>query len=215
MNKRNRKYLALFMAILTIASMAMTTFASSGGKRVRVYLTDGIKYTLDKEPILPKATTIILKDKAYAPVEELVRALGYNVEVKDDMIIITSGKPTTPPTKPTPSVPPIAPPTKPTPSVPPTTPQPEGNVTLPKAEILAINFADKTITVLPAGKANELNNQIIVRLSDQTTITDGKTKRLYTINDLNTGMQVQVVHSPAMTKSIPPQTTASSITILK
>ncbi|MGL4345078.1 MAG: hypothetical protein ACRCTE_07775 [Cellulosilyticaceae bacterium] len=210
MNKRNRKYLTLLMAILTIGCMAMTLFATTGGKRVRVYLTDGIKYTLDKKEILPKTTTIILKDKAYAPVEELAKALGYNVEVKGDVITITSGKPmppTPPITKPTP--PPI---TKPTP--PPVT-KPEGTATLPKAEIVAINFADKTVSVLPAGKPNQVSNLIELKLSDKTVITDGKTKKIYSINDLTTGMPVSVVHSTAMTKSIPPQTAAYTITILK
>lgn len=206
MNKRNRKYLTLFITILTISCMVMTLFATQGGKRVRVYLTDGVKYTLDGKEILPKTTTIILKDKAYAPVEELAKALGYKVEVKGDSVLITSGKPM-PPTPPVKPIPPT-PPTKPT-------PQPEATVTIPKAEIVAINFTDKTVSVLPAGKTNEVANLIDLKVTDKTTITDGKTKKAYSINDLTTGMQVQVVHSAAMTKSIPPQTAAITITMLK
>lgn len=182
--KSNHKLFICFLA-LSVLCGSFTVFASAKAKSIKASLDPHYTYTFNNQSILAKEPTIIYKNKAYVPVDVLSNALGYNVSIKGNQVAITT----------------------------PTKPQPQ-NVTIPKAEIIAIDFAAKTVTIVPAGKSNDMQNQIILNITDQTTITDGKTKKAYNITDLNTGMQVKVVHSAAMTKSIPPQTNAITITLL-
>ena len=91
---------------------------------------------------------------------------------------------------------------------------PADAITLEKAQVVAIDYADCTLTVIPEGKSNMINNQIILRLTPETVIQNHSNKRIYKICDLEPGIYIKAVHSPAMTKSIPPQTVAYTITVL-
>lgn len=191
MNKQTTKKLLIFLLVFGVISSSVTIFATAKSKSIRASLDPNYRYTFNNQSILDRQPTIVYNGKAYVPVETLASALGYNVNIKNHQVAIT----TPPVTKPTPPPAPAA-------------------VTIPRAEIIAIDFGGKTVTILPEGKVNRPENQIILHVNDQTTITDGRTKRIYTINDLNTGIPVKVVHSAAMTFSIPPQTQAISITLL-
>lgn len=191
MKSFSMKKISIFILVLTILGTSITLFATPKYRPIKVFLDPSYTYSLNGSPILTKQPTIIYKDTAYVPVDVLANALGYNVKIQDNKITITT------PTKP---IPPEQ--------------KPNNTVTIPKAEIIAIDFAANTVTIVPAGKSNDIQNQIVLKVTGQTTITDGKTKKAYSISDLNTFMQVKVVHSAAMTKSIPPQTQAISITIL-
>lgn len=187
------KKLFSYLLVLSILGTSFTLFAAPKQRSAKVFLDPSYTYNFDNQPILSGETTLVYKGQAYVPVDVLANALGYNVKIQNNKISISTPSSTKP--------------------VPPT-PKPPENVTIPKAEIIAINFASNTVTIVPAGKSNDMQNQIELKVTPQTTITDGKTKKAYNITDLNTGMQVKVVHSAAMTKSIPPQTQAISITIL-
>lgn len=91
---------------------------------------------------------------------------------------------------------------------------PTDAVTLEKAQVVAIDYADCTLTVIPEGKSNMINNQIILRITPETVIQNSVNKRIYKLSDLEPGIYIKAVHSPMMTKSIPPQTVAYTITIL-
>ena len=91
---------------------------------------------------------------------------------------------------------------------------PTDAVTLEKAQVVAIDYADCTLTVIPEGKSNMINNQIILRITPETVIQNKSNKRIYKLSDLEPGIYIKAVHSPMMTKSIPPQTVAFTITIL-
>ena len=91
---------------------------------------------------------------------------------------------------------------------------PTDGVTLEKAQVVAIDFADCTLLVIPEGKSNMLNNQILLRVTPDTVIQNNVNKKIYKLSDLEPGIYVNVVHSPVMTKSLPPQTVAYMITVL-
>ena len=54
---------------------------------------------------------------------------------------------------------------------------------------------------------------IALVIGDDTVITHKTNKRIYKAEDLEAGMKLKGTHSPAMTKSLPPQTNAVSIEI--
>lgn len=197
----------IFLMALCILGTSATIFAAPKLKPVRSYLASSFKYTINGKAALDKSPTIIYKDTVFVPVEDLVKALGHQVTIKDGVVTISTCDANcpspTPIPRPTPAPTPIP---RPTPNIP--------NGVIPRAEIIAIDFNTKTVTVVPAGKENSPENQVALKVTPNTVITDGKTKKLYSIEDLNTSMQVKVVHSPVMTKSIPPQTEALEITLL-
>lgn len=200
MKYSSKKKFILIMALCIIGTSA-TIFAAPKFKPIRSYLASSFKYTLNGKPTLDKSSTIIYKDTLYVPVEDLLKALGHQVAIKDGIIsITTNGMPcpsSTPIPRPTPAPTPIS-----------------DKVVIPSAEIIAIDFNGKSITVVPTGKDKSAENQVVIRITPETVITDGKTKKLYSITDLNTNMPVKVVHSSMMTHSIPPQTMGYEITIL-
>lgn len=51
-------------------------------------------------------------------------------------------------------------------------------------------------------------------ITDETVIKKGNEKRIYKQDDLEAGMKISAKHSPAMTKSLPPQTSAFEINIV-
>ena len=60
---------------------------------------------------------------------------------------------------------------------------------------------------------SDINPEVALIVSDETVITKGNDKRVYKIDDLKAGMEIEGTHSPAMTRSIPPQTVAFEIEI--
>lgn len=192
MKKQSTKKLLVLFLAFGIISTSLTIFASTKSKYIRASLDENFKYTLNNQSVLNNQPTIIYNGKAYLPVDTLSNTLGYHVNIKNNHVTISTPASTTP--------------------IPPAETSPW--VTIPKADILAIDFAANTLTVLPVGKPNLPENQIILKVTNQTTITDGQTKKLYSIKDLNTRLPIKVIHSAAMTKSIPPQTQALSITLL-
>lgn len=194
--------------LITIGAL-MFSFAfslqaqSSRPKSIRAQLNSNYTYSLDGKPILANQPTIVYNKKVYVPLEDYTKALGYTLNLQNTNAAITSSKPSTP-VKPSPF-----------PSPSPTT-VPSNKQQTVSGIILAIDFGSKRITLLPTGKSNSPNNQVVLTLNDATTITDGKTKKIYTINDLNTDMKITATYTVQSTKSIPPQTQniANTITII-
>lgn len=186
-----RKLVLLGVIALTLTSLLGTAWAATKLSPIKASLSTDYKYTLDGKQIMKNVPAIIYNNMAYAPVYNLAKDLGYNVTVTESETALA--KPTTTPTNPT---------------------QPSDTATIDKAQVIAINFADNTMTIVPAGKSSDLNNQIILKITPETTIQHSKNKKIYKLSDLQPGINVKVVHSLAMTKSIPPQTVAYSITIL-
>lgn len=86
---------------------------------------------------------------------------------------------------------------------------PEQTVTT-KGEILQVDTENLSILV-----KDENNQEILFNLNENSTVKHEKNKRAYTIKDLEKGMTVSIDHSLAMTLSLPPQSSAFAITILK
>lgn len=175
----------VFLSLILFCS-SFTLFASPFFKPIKASMNTNFKYSLNGAPILAKTPAIIYEGTVYAPINKLVNALGYEIAVQNNQAIISTPVPT--PAKDT--------------------------VTISNATITAIDFATDRITVYPTNKANTMLNQVDLFITKNTVITDGKTKRVYSIQDLNTGMPVKVVYSSRVTKSIPPQSEALQITLL-
>ena len=198
---KQKKILALLTLGILVLSFAFSLQAQTvKPKSIRAQLNSSYTYSLNGKPILANTPAIVYNKKVYVPLEDYTKALGYNLNLQNNNAAITSSKPNT------------SKPQKPSPA-PTSMPQTNERVS---GVILAIDFNGKTITILPTGKSNSPNNQIVLTITDATKITDGKTKKLYTINDLNTDMKITAVYSTRSTKSIPPQTQniAETITIM-
>ena len=89
------------------------------------------------------------------------------------------------------------------------------NITIKKATIKDVEEDDKTITILPAGKENKPENYIVLNIGQDTKLAHETIKKVVTLESLEEGMTVKVVHSPAVTKSLPPQTSAIEVIVLK
>ncbi|MDY4976280.1 MAG: stalk domain-containing protein [Clostridia bacterium] len=68
------------------------------------------------------------------------------------------------------------------------------------------------VLVLPEG-AKDATEGICLIVSENTQITKGNDKRIYTLDDLTVGTKISGVHSNVMTRSLPPQTAAMEIKI--
>lgn len=77
--------------------------------------------------------------------------------------------------------------------------------------IIAINPEAKTITV---GDADEIESQLIFKISDNTTFAHKMNKRLYRFEDLEVGQKVGLTPGGTMTASIPAQLDAVEVTFL-
>lgn len=91
-----------------------------------------------------------------------------------------------------------------------TTPLVANQEVLSKAQVLDVNL--DTVTVLPQGAPNFIENTIILHTNASTKI--GPVSLVSSVADLKVGDIIDVTHSPAMTLSIPPQTSALSITVV-
>lgn len=92
-----------------------------------------------------------------------------------------------------------------------TTPE---NGTLENVEILEVNETEQGYSLLVATENGTETQQIILHISEDTSIKHEKDKRIYKANDLTKGMKLNVVHGPVMALSLPGQTTAIEIIIL-
>ncbi len=94
--------------------------------------------------------------------------------------------------------------------------KPLENVTLEDVQVVEVNETKFGYSVL-VGKnesPEDIMNQTILHINEETVIKHEKNKAIYKASDLEKGMKLKVVHSPIMTLSLPGQTTAIEITIL-
>lgn len=89
----------------------------------------------------------------------------------------------------------------------------DSNITIKKATIKDID--DQRITILPEGKANKRENYIVLNIGKETKMAHELLKKVVTLDDLEEGMTIKVTHSPVMLKSLPPQTAALEVIVLK
>ncbi|MBU3812140.1 MAG: hypothetical protein H9893_10855 [Candidatus Niameybacter stercoravium] len=94
--------------------------------------------------------------------------------------------------------------------------KPLENVTLEDVQVVEVNETKFGYSVLVGRNENpeDIMNQTILHINEETVIKHEKNKAIYKASDLEKGMKLKVVHSPIMTLSIPGQTTAIEITIL-
>lgn len=189
MNKIISKSIKNLMVFGTVALLSIPTMAAPAKEKIEAYLNPSVSYTFDGQTILKDAKTINYQNTNYISVAELSKALGKEVTFKDGVISIT------------------------TPAE--VAPLPEF-IMIEQATVLSVDLESGQVTILPAGKENMYYNYVVLNTSPtETLVHDESNKAPYTIANLTPGMQVNVKHSPISTMSLPPQTFAMDITILK
>lgn len=186
-----RKSLKQSIIIGCLCMLSITPLLAAGRFRpIRASINREHRYVVNGKEVLRAAPIIRFENQYYVPINLLSESLGYDVRSNDNDTTFTSR-------------------TKPSPT--PTSNPTQGTVTLDRAIIIAIDFSTNEVTVYPEGKPNTDQNQIVLRITPETVITNSTGIPRFTIADLNTDMVVQVTYSAAMTKSIPPQTNAIKI----
>lgn len=174
-----------FIIVGTSLLVCTSLIAAPVLKEIKAYLNPSIQYTLDGEAILDGTKTISYNNKNYVSVADLANALGLEVSYENNTVSFTSS-----------------------------TADRLEVVTVPKATIKEVLLDSNQIVILPEGAKDTPTNYLILNTSTETTIKDTASERTYTLKDLKEGMTLSVEHSPMMTRSMPPQTAAYTITLL-
>ncbi|ONI43143.1 hypothetical protein AN640_06660 [Candidatus Epulonipiscium fishelsonii] len=170
-----------------------------------VTINYGYRYVLDGIRILNGNPALKYQGVVYAPLDNILQALGYNTAVQDDGVSITTrnitGPTYYPPYPPANMLPPVSNPVGPV----------STNQSIPRAFISSIDFASDSLVVYPEGQPN---NQLRLNLTPKTTIkfSDGLRANF---SDLNLDMPLKINYSIDTTKSNLPQAYANTITIIQ
>lgn len=174
-----------FIIVGTSLLVCTSIIAAPVLKEIKAYLNPSIQYTLDGEAILDGTKTISYNNKNYVSVADLANALGLEVSYENNTVSFTSS-----------------------------TADRLEVVTVPKATIKEVLLDSNQIVILPEGAKDTPTNYLILNTSTETTIKDTASEHTYTLKDLKEGMTLSIEHSPMMTRSMPPQTAAYTITLL-
>lgn len=87
-------------------------------------------------------------------------------------------------------------------------------LTVPQAIIKEVIPSSHQIVVLPANTPDTLTEYLTLNVTSETTIQSASSHFTYTFEDLHEGMTLSIEHSPIMTRSLPPQTAAYTLTII-
>lgn len=87
-------------------------------------------------------------------------------------------------------------------------------ITISEATIKEILPDSNQIVVLPSGAEDTPAHYLTLNINSETIIKDTESVHTYTLEELKEGMTLSVEHSSAMTRSLPPQTVAYTITLL-
>ena len=178
-----KKSLKYLFSVGCLCLLSVVPLLGAGhNKSIKASLSNQHKYIFNGQQVMKGVPVIRYDGQYHAPVHALGNVLGYDVKSKGNETSFTSPKPPT---------------AKP--------------ITLNDAVIISIDFSTTQIVVYPKGKSNTPENQIVLNITPETLITNSTGVPRYKITDLNTSMVIQVTYSPAMTKSIPPQTNAIKI----
>lgn len=188
MNKKWKKGILSSLLITTV--VAIPLMARPMMQKITAYIDSNMVYHLDGEKILENTNTLQYKGKNYVSVREIAEALGKEVTFEEGKVILTTPQDET-------------------------VQQVTSNKTIQKAVIKDIEEDDRTITILPVGKDNRPENYMILNVEKDTQLRHETIKKVVTLDDLEEGMLVKVVHSPAVTKSLPPRTSAVEVMVLK
>ncbi|ONI37693.1 hypothetical protein AN639_00730 [Candidatus Epulonipiscium fishelsonii] len=190
------------LAIVAVLGVGIYAYAMTYYQPIsNVSINYGYKYYVDGIRVLNGNPSLKYQGVIYAPLDNILQALGYNTAVQDDGVSITSrnisGPTYYPPANMLPQNQPPVGPVAGTQSI--------------RAFIYSIDFASDSLVVYPDGQPN---NPIRLNVTPQTNImfSDG---RRATFSDLNLNMPLKVTYSSNMTKSNPPQANATSITIIQ
>lgn len=174
-----------FIIVGTSLLVCTSIIAAPVLKEIKAYLNPSIQYTLDGEAILDGTKTISYNNKNYVSVADLANALGLEVSYANNTVSFTSS-----------------------------TADRLEVVTIPNATIKEVLLDSNQIVILPEGAKDTPTNYLVLNTSTETTIRSTASEHTYTLKDLKEGMTLSVEHSPMMTRSIPAQTAAYTITLL-
>lgn len=177
----------------TSALVSCQLIASPVLEQIKAYLKPSIQYTLDDTSILEDSQTLVYNNKTYISVADLAHALGLEVSYENNTVkLISSSEVIT------------------------VTPSEEEAVETSEAlELLQATIKEvipesNQVVILPADQEDTYTSYLVLNLDDSTIISGEASS----IDDLVADMVVNVSYSPALTRSIPPQTEAYAITAL-
>lgn len=188
MKKQFTTKMKVLTAIGVLSTMSLTAIAAPILQEVSATLRKDITFTLNGEKTLEGTNVLMYENSAYLPLRALGDELGMKIDYVDGEIKITNEANGMSKTISADAIPATE-----------LTPALEG-VYIPSATIKSIEKESNQITILPTDKEDAPYNYIVLNLSK-----DMKTE------DFKVDMTVSVTHSPAMTRSMPPQTAAFEI----
>lgn len=187
MNKKIKQKLIVALAITTVIALPLT--AKPIRQKITAYLNPHITYTFDGQNILKGNQTVTYNNQNYVSVGDLAKALGKEVSFKDGVVSIT------------------------TPEDDQSTSGLENGI-IEKAIIKEVNVKGKTLTILPVGQADKLENYMIINVSNETQVVHERLKSIIRFEELEEGMTLKIIHAPMVTASLPAQTTAYKLVVL-
>lgn len=182
MKKQFTTKMKVFTAVGVLSTMSLTAIAAPILQEVSATLRKDITFTINGEKTLDGASTLVYNDTTYIPVRALVEELGLQVNYENGNIAISA--PSEQSSRNTSTD--VIDATELTPAL--------ESVFIPEATITAISEDGEQVTIQTA--------------DDMTIILNVGT---LDISNLEVDMKVSVTHSPAMTRSLPPQTAAFEI----
>ena len=187
MNQKLKQKVVVALVLTTAIALPLT--AKPIRQKITAYLNPSITYTFDGKSILKNNQTITYNNQNYVSVSALAGALGKEVSFKNGVINIT-------------------------------TPESDQiindleNKVIEKAIIKEIDIKGKRLTILPQGKVDKVENYIIINVPSQAEVVHERLKSIIRFQDLEEGMTLKIIHAPAMTASLPAQTTAYKLIVL-
>ena len=184
----------LLVMLTAMGTLSVTLVAAPIVKNVTAKIDPAISFNLNGEAVMKDSEALMYNDTLYLPVRALGDTLDASIDYKNKVVYITTEDQASQTSKTIPTA-------------------KEDAITIEKASIKSVNPENKQVTILPDGLEDVYTNYIILNIDDSSVLTNAGAP--IKLTDLTEGMTVSVTHSTAMTRSLPPQTTAYSINVLE
>lgn len=197
MNKKLSNTIKTLLAIGVLSTVGFSAIAAPIIQEVKANFKSNLTYTLNGESILEGKGGLVYEDQIYIPLRDLATALGTSVDYTNNHITLTQKDETT-------------------------ADNTASKATdLPEPEVCPIGYIEDTIVALDKeaqtitlGDKDDIESQIIVKVTDSTAIKHEKNKRIYTFADLEVGQKIGFISNGIMTASLPAQFEAIEITLV-
>jgi len=180
---RKNKGLGLAVIVLLIGAMGFSLGASPIITNIKAQLDPTMKYQINGESVMESEAGIVYNDRIYIPLRAVTEALGLKVDYEKGKVSMTDLDKHL-------------------------LYQP---IYLNFLEIVDINPKDNQVTVSKNKNKDDIMNHLVLNFSEDTIVKIFGKEDDFTVNNLKVGDIVNIIHSPAMTFSIPAQTAVYEI----